>query len=141
MSRTVSSVPRKWARAIFVAAIVGAAASLLTLAFPSSQPSAGSISIGGISYSFESESLFANASWLNYSYHGVTFGFHLWCLITSAAGVVCGNATESTGITYPYSFSDGPPSPSPSWQTWVAPDDHEAVQYKQGGLVQLLVAA
>jgi hypothetical protein len=137
----MSPVPRKWASVVIVAAIIGVSVSLAILAFSLSQESAGQISINGKTYSFESESLFGNASWLNYSYRGVTFGFHLWCLVTPAAGVVCGNATESTGISYPYSFSDGPPSPNPSWQTWVAPDGHEAVQYKLGGLVHLLVAA
>jgi hypothetical protein len=137
----MSPVPRKWAGVVTVAAIVGVTASLLILAFPFSQTPTGQISINGKNYSFESESLFGNAPWLNYSYRGVTFGFHLWCLITPAAGVVCGNATESSGISYHYSFSDGPPSPNPSWQTWVAPDEHEAVQYKLGGLVHLLVVA
>ena len=137
----MSPLPKKWAGIVIVAAIVGVTASLLILAYPFSQASAGNISIDGKNSSFESESLFGNASWLNYSYRGVTFGFHLWRSIGSGAGEVCGNATESTGTSYPYSFSDGPPSPNPPWQTWVAPDGHEAVQYRQGGLVHLLVAA
>jgi hypothetical protein len=137
----MSPVPKKWAGIVIVAAIVGVTASLLILAYPFSQASTSNSSINGKTYSFESESIFGGASWLNYSYRGVTFGFHVWCLVTSAAGVVCGNATESTGFSYPYSFSDGPPSPNPSWQTWVAPDGHEAVQYKLGGLVHLMVAS
>jgi hypothetical protein len=136
----MSPVPQKWASVVIVAATIGVTVSLAILVFPLSQESTGQISISGKTYWLESESLFGNASWLNYSYRGVTFGFHLWCLISPAAGVVCGNATESTGISYAYSFSDGPPSSNPSWQTWVAPDGHEGVQYKLGGLVHLLVA-
>ena len=88
----------------------------------------------------ESKSLFGNASWLNYSYRGVTFGFHLWCLVTSAAGKICGNVTEATGVSYPFSLWDGPPQLNPAWQTWISPDGREGVQYLQGGSAHLLVA-
>jgi hypothetical protein len=137
----VAWTPRR--KKLVVIAVVLAAVAVVTvlvlLTVPIAQEQSGYTLIGLRLYSFESESLFGSASWLNYSYQGVTFGFHLWCLISSAAGVVCGNATESTGVSYSYSFSDGPPSPNPSWQTWVAPDGHEAVQYLLGGLVHLLV--
>jgi len=69
-ARTMSTVPRKWASVAFITTIVGVAASLLTLALPPSQASTTQISFDGKTYWFESESLFANASWLNYSYRG-----------------------------------------------------------------------
>lgn len=111
---------------------------LILLYVPIAQESSGYTAIGARLYSFEAESLFGQ-SWSNFTYRGVTFGFHLWCLITSGGGKICGNATESSGAAHPYSFWDGPPSPSPSWQTWVSPDGHEAVQYRVGGLAHLLV--
>ncbi|MCI4351364.1 MAG: hypothetical protein L3K15_07615 [Thermoplasmata archaeon] len=113
----------------------------LLLTVPIAQESSGSTLIGAHLYSFESHSLFgSNGGWLSYSYRGVLFTFHLWCLAGPAGGLVCGNATESAGASFAYSFSDGPPAINPPWQTWVAPDSHEAVQYQQGGLVHLLVA-
>jgi hypothetical protein len=131
---------RLWILVAATASIAAVAALLILLSFPIAQEPAGYQLVDGKTYEYESESLFGSASWLNYTYQGVTFGFHLWCLITSAAGEVCGNATESSVVSYPYYFSDGPPQANPSWQTWVAPDQHEAVQYMQGGLVHLLVA-
>ncbi|HLM91529.1 MAG TPA: hypothetical protein VK424_05710 [Thermoplasmata archaeon] len=122
-----------------LAALVGISLVVLTILAPPA--TSRTELIQGTYYSFESESLFGNASWLNYSFHGVTFGFHLWCAVLADTGRVCGNATEPTGVSYPYSFTDGLPHPgNPSGQTWIAPDQHEAVQYQQGGLVRLLVA-
>ncbi len=126
-----------------IIAIAACAAVLATafvlLAIPIAQEQSGSMLIGLRLYSFEAESLFG-ASWSNFTYHGVTFGFHIWCLASPAAGEICGNATESNGKRYAFSFWDGPPSPEPRWETWVAPDANEAAQYQQGGLVHLLVA-
>lgn len=120
--------------------VVAAATVLLLLYVPIAQETSGYTAIGLRLYSFESVSLFgANAGWQSFSYRGVTFGFHLWCQVTPAAGEVCGNATEAGGASYPYSFWDGPPSSSPPWQTWVSPNGHEAVQYRMGGLAHLLV--
>ena len=51
------------------------------------------------------------------------------------------NATETDGSRAAYSFSDGPPRENPGWQTWIAHDGHEAVQYMLGGSVRLLVSA
>ncbi|MCI4331260.1 MAG: hypothetical protein L3K19_05380 [Thermoplasmata archaeon] len=101
------------------------------------------MTLDGRNYLFESESLFGNQSWLNYSFDGVTFGFHLWCGVDGPdVGIVCGNATEGDGAVYDYNFSDGPtPMTNPPWQTWVAPDYQVAVQYREGGMVHLLVAA
>ena len=87
----------------------------------------------------ESEQLFGSQAYPNYTFHGVTFSFHLWCAAGPAAGVVCGNATEALGAQFPYAFSDGPPSPAPAWQRWMAPDGHEAVAYLTGGHVVLSV--
>lgn len=133
--------PRR--RIVLVAGTVGAAVALAValalLYVPLAQDTSGYTAIGFRLYAFEGVSLFGRA-WSNYTYRGVTFEFHLWCQITAAAGRICGNATESDGTAHPYSFWDGPPSPSPSWQTWVSPDGHEAVQYRQGGLAHLLVA-
>ena len=122
------------------AAAVAVVVALVLLYVPISQESSGYTAIGLRLYSFETVSLFnLPTSWPNITYRGITFGFHLWCLITPASGKICGNATESGGATYPYSFWDGPPSPSPSWQTWVSPNGHEAVEYRLGGLTRLLV--
>ena len=115
-------------------------AALILLYVPIAEESSGYTEIGARLYSFEAVSLFHQpTSWPNITYRGVTFGFHLWCASTAGAGEICGNATESGGTAYPYSFWDGPPSPFPGWQTWVSPDGHEAVQYRQGGLAHLLV--
>jgi len=137
----MSPIPRKSAIVATLVAVLGVTISLAVLTIPIPPGPPGSEFINGTSYTSESESLFGNGSWLNYSYRGVTFGFHLWCLITPGGGEICGNATESTGGSYSYSFWDGPPQVNPAWQTWIAPDSHEAVQYKQGGMVHLLVAA
>ncbi|HZY93006.1 MAG TPA: hypothetical protein VFG07_09600 [Thermoplasmata archaeon] len=107
---------------------------------PPSSPPSGIIQLGGKSYTFVTHSLFGNESWLNYSFQGVTFGFHLWCNITANTGYVCGHATEPSGATFYYTFVDGLPQANPPWQTWVSPDSHEAVQYQEGGAVHLLVA-
>lgn len=101
----------------------------------------GTIVLGGKPYSYLTESLFGSRSWLNYSFGGVSFTFHLWCQIQMDTGYVCGDATEPTGVTYGYSFADGLPSATgaPPWETWIAPDGHEAVQYQDGGTVHLLI--
>jgi hypothetical protein len=112
----------------------------IVLSIPIAQETSGDQLVNGRPYTLESESLFGDSSWLNYSYRGVTFGFHLWCSESPGGGVVCGNSTESGGTAFSYAFFDGPPQVDPRWQTWVAADGHEAVQYRQGGLVHLLVA-
>jgi hypothetical protein len=119
-----------------------AVAALLILTIPIAQERSRSTLIGPRIYSFESESLIGSGDgWQNITYSGVTFGFHVWCGLPSpGGGEICGNASESSGVRYDYSFPDGPPSPNPAWQTWVAPDHHEAVQHRQRGLVHLLVA-
>jgi hypothetical protein len=129
-------IPKR--RRIVLAAAIAAVAGL---SLPIAQESSGDQLLDGRLYTFEAESLFGSASWLNYSFDGVTFGFHLWCAVNSAAGEVCGNATESDGSTHPYAFWDGLPTSDPPWQTWVSADGHEAVEYRDGGTVHLLVAA
>lgn len=125
-----------------MAMVLGVTLGLVAVAgFPApggSGATAGVSLVGARYYSYESVSVFGPA-WSNYSYQGVTFSFHLWCSIAGDVGWVCGNATEWDRVSYPYAFSDGLPTPSPQWQTWVAPDYHEAVQYLQGGNVHLLV--
>ncbi len=127
--------------AITLVAVTGLV--LLVLFLPVQQESSGYTMVGPRLYSYESEELFgANSGWENYSYRGVTFGFHLWCETTPAAGTLCGNATGSDGVAHSYSFSDGSPQIGPpSWEIWVSPNGHEAVEYQQGGLVHLLVVA
>ena len=132
---------KRWIVFSSVTGVSLAVALLLLFSLPLAEEESGVQVVGGRPYSFESESLFGTrGSWQNYTYRGVTFGFHLWCLATPVAGELCGNATEPSGVSYPYSFSDGPPSPTPAWQTWNAHDAHEAVQYREGGIVHLLVA-
>lgn len=133
-------------RLVFLLASVAAAGALVTvlvlLYVPIAQEQSGYTAIGPRLNTFESVSLFGpNAAWQNFSYRGVTFGFHLWCQSSPGGGELCGNATEAGGAVYPYSFSDGPPSFAPPWQTWVSPNGHEAVQYRMGGLAHLLVEA
>ncbi len=81
--------------------------------------------------------------WSNLSYRGFTSAFHIWCENASAAGKICGNVTEQNGSSFSFSFWDGPPSPEPRWETWVAPDFSTAIQFEShsGGIVHLLVAA
>jgi hypothetical protein len=130
--------------------LTGAAAAslvaivLVTLSVPLWDVPSGELWIGGHLYSYERESLSGEGNgWLNFTYRGVTFGFHMWCGPPSPGGAtLCGNATGADGVPHPYSFSDGPPTVGPApWQTWIGPDAHEAVQYQQGGMVRLLVAA
>ncbi|MCI4326619.1 MAG: hypothetical protein L3K16_03155 [Thermoplasmata archaeon] len=129
---------RKWVVVAAVAAAVGVGVVLVVLSFPIAQEGSGDQLVNGRLYSFEAESLFGGPPWQNYSYLGVTFGFHLWCAINPAAGLVCGNATASGGPSYPYGFWDRAEL-NPSWQTWVSPNGHDAVEYRTGGLVHLLV--
>jgi hypothetical protein len=129
---------------VVVASTVLVTAILIVLFVPISQERAGYAMIGTHLYSYESEGLFGACNgWLNFSYQGILFGFHTWCGIPSpGGGVVCGNATGADGVPHSFAFEDGPPRVGPGpWQTWVSPDAHEAVQYQQGGLVRLLVAA
>ncbi len=131
--------PQRRRRLLLVLAIAGVSIVVVTVVLnvPIAQEASGYQLVGLRLFSFESQSLFGN-SWTNYTYRGVTFSFHLWCSAGPAAGEVCGNATESDGGSYAYSFEDG--ITVRGWQTWVSPDSHEAVQYQQGGLVHLLVA-
>jgi hypothetical protein len=137
----VSAPPKKWPASLAIGAAIGVSVWLLIVFLPYALTPAGEILIGGRDYTYESQSLFNNGSWQNYTYRGVTFEFHLWCFISSGGAELCGNATESPGVSFPYSFSDGPTQINPQWQTWIAPDGHEGVQYKQGGSARLLVAA
>jgi len=125
--------------AAFLAIGLMVAAALWTVS-PGPSAAPGTEVVNGRTFAVQSESLFGSASWLNYTFHGVVFGFHLWCATTPAAGTVCGNATEPDGTSYPYAFADGPPQEHPAWQTWIAPDGREGVQYLQGGSARLLVA-
>lgn len=131
-------------RLLISGVVVGAVAIavvLSVLSLPIAQESSGYTQIGGRLYSFESVQLFDQpTAWPNLTYRGVTFAFHLWCGEPTPGGAeICGNATEAGGAHYAYAFWDGPPSHPPRWETWVAPDGHEAVQYQEGGLAHLLV--
>ena len=138
--KAMSRPRRRW---LIIGSLVAAAAvvsALVVLSIPNSVEPSGATLIDFRFYSFESVSLFNKPAWQNYTYKGVTFEFHLWCLASPAAGELCGNATEANGAIFPYSFSDGPPTwGPPPWQTWVSPDYHEAVQYQTGGLAHLMV--
>ena len=72
---------RKWVVVAAVAAAVGVGVVLVVLSFPIAQEGSGDQLVNGRLYSFEAESLFGGPPWQNYSYLGVTFGFHLWCAI------------------------------------------------------------
>ena len=133
---------RRRRRIAIVAAVAGAVAvvvTLVVLSVPMAEVSSGYQMIGPRLFAFESESLFG-AAWSNYSFRGVQFEFHLWCSAGPGGGVVCGSAGAPGADSYPYAFTDGPPQVDPSWQTWVSPDGHEAVEYRMGGQVHLLVA-
>jgi hypothetical protein len=133
---------RRRRRRILLGALVGAGAVVMALFFlstPLGWQVTGSVLVGPRLNSFETVDLFGNAAWQNYSYKGVQFTFHLWCQVSPGGGTLCGNATEANGARYGFSFSDGPPSVDPQWQTWVAPDGGAAVQYLQGGTAHLLV--
>jgi hypothetical protein len=98
--------------------------------------------LSGRAYYVEDEYLFGSQSFLSYGFEGITFTFHLWCLVEADTGVICGNATELDGRSYSYTFEDGLPSfGPPPWQTWISPDGIAAVQYQQGGQARLLVEA
>lgn len=131
---------RGWVTIAIVVACASAAILLILLYVPIAQEPSGTEAIGARLYQYETEDLFGSSGYEYYTFGGVQFEFHLWCAITPGGGSICGNATEPGGATYPYSFFDGPPSSDPPWQTWVAPDGHEAVQYREGGTARLLVA-
>ena len=98
--------------------------------------------IDGKSYEFENEILFGqNNGWLNYSYGGVVFRFHLWCSIEADTGYLCGSVSQPNGLRYGFNFSDGLPFQNPPWQTALSPDFASAVQYQQGGQARLLLAS
>jgi hypothetical protein len=131
---------------VLLASTIGAVAvvvTLLLLTFPVAEEQSGYTLIGFRLYSFESETVYGQAG-SNYSFHEVTFEFHLWCgSITPGGAELCGNVTESSGARFAFSFFDGGlPGGSHPWLTWVAPDSNEAVEYESnsGGLAHLLVA-
>ncbi|MCI4329340.1 MAG: hypothetical protein L3K08_02590 [Thermoplasmata archaeon] len=135
---------KRWVLLGAVASAVGVVVGLLILFVPLSPESSGYARVGAHLYTYESENLFGVGNgWNNYSYRDVTFGFHLWCGPPSPGGAaLCGNATGGDGVPHPYTFFDGrAPAGPPPWQTWVAGDAREAVQYQDGGLVHLLVIA
>ena len=141
MART----PRRKIRlviAVAVATIVIVTAwVLLTVAIP--QVPSGYTMVGNQLYSFESENVFGSP-WSNFTYRGVTFEFHVYCSISPGGGELCGNVSESTQSTFPFSIWEAPTGPGPGpWLTWVAPDSHVAIQFasNSNGVVHLLVAA
>jgi hypothetical protein len=118
-----------------VAAVLGSLFVLLSV--PSTDPALGIQVVDPHAFPSQPEERFgAGDGWLNYTFHGVTFGFHLRCQVGPAAGTICGNATEASGARFPYSFSDDLDS---EVQTWVAPDFHQAVEYQSGGHADLPV--
>ena len=133
--------------AVIVTAVVLGTLLLLVVLNPSTGPSApaSTVVIGSERYSFETVTVFG-PSWSNFTYQGVTFGFHVWCgPVTPGGATLCGNATEVNGSTYPFSFWEpgGPPPTQPRpWVTWISPDRLEGVQFEpdSGGLAHLLVA-
>jgi hypothetical protein len=136
----------RWSRRrCTILGVIGVAVALsvvlLLLLVPVSQEPAGYTFLGPRLYSYESESLFGpGTGWENFTFRGVTFGFHLWCAIRIDVGTVCGNATGPNGVAHPYDFADGLPRAGPAtWETWVSPDGHEGVEYQDGGQVHLLV--
>jgi hypothetical protein len=132
---------KRWVLLGAIASVVVVFA-LVILFVPLLQEPSGYTMVGAHLYTYESESLFGTGNgWNNYSYRGVTFGFHNWCGVPSpGGGTICGNATGADQVPHPYAFFDGPPHEGPEpWQTWVAGDAHEAVEYQPGGLVHLLV--
>ena len=101
--------------------------------------------LNGVSYTYENVTIFG-PHWSNFTYRGVTFSFTVWCGPVGLGGApICGNASESNGPTYPFSFWENggaPPVGPVPWQKWVAPDGHEAVEFQpdSGGQARLLVA-
>ncbi len=90
---------RRWLLILGAAGAAAAVVGILILLYvPIAQESSGYTGIGLRLYSFEAVSPFDQPiSWPIITYHGATFGFHLWCQITPAAGEICGNATQSGG--------------------------------------------
>ena len=121
---------------MFLGVVAGA---IITFSGLAVEP-AGMILVHSTQFSYQTESLFGNESFLTYRFGGSTFTFHLWCAISPAGGIVCGNVTEPDGERYAYQFSDGPTVVGPApWQTWIAPNGLVGVQYQQGGTARLLV--
>jgi hypothetical protein len=125
---------------------VGVLVAALLLVFVVFPPlPAGETKLGSRVYYIENETVFGPA-YSNYTFHGVHFAFHVWCSSPGLGGAqVCGNVTEPDGTRYALNFTEpgGAPPASPlPWQTWVAPDGSEAVQFEpdSGGQVHLLVA-
>jgi hypothetical protein len=142
----------KWYEATALGAVAALVLLLLLVFVAYPPPPNGETRIGSRLYYVENETLFGRTgptfgpAYSNYAFHGVRFVFH-W---SAAAGYgpgpcVCGNATESDGASYSFGFAGGSVSRSsgpPAWQTWIAPDGLEAVQFEpdSGFPVNLLVA-
>ena len=129
--------------AVAIAVVLGSVGLLALLGpSPSTPPPAHSIVVGNERYYYENVTV-PEPGWSNFSFFGVTFGFHAWCSAVTPGGVsVCGNATGVNGISYPFAFWEGPPpNPTQPWQTWISPGGHEGVQFESdsGGLLRLLV--
>ena len=131
--------------ALATVAVLGSLGLAALLGPPSSAaPPARSIVVGYERFYYETVTA-PEPGWSNFSFFGVTFELHAWCSALTPGGTsVCGNATQPSGISFPFSFREGPPpDPTHPWQTWISPNGHEGVQFESdsGGLARLLVLA
>jgi hypothetical protein len=120
------------------AVVLGGLALLSTFVLSSASPKAANIiTVDNESYYFENVTV-KQPGWSNFSFLGVTFGFHAWCGPVTPGGVtVCGNVSPSRGILYPFSLYVGAGNPRP----WFSPTQGEGIIFEpySAGLARLLV--
>jgi hypothetical protein len=112
--------------------MVGVGTSVILLWVPISEEPSGYTMIGSKMYAFETVYP-STAPTSNFSFHGVLFDFQALtpadCLQNPGGGDLCASVTEPHGATYWFNVSFGPPCHGlGSWNTWVSPDEHEAVE-------------
>ncbi len=133
------SIRRALTALVIAGVIVLGSLALLATFGPSSHLSspAKTMVVENASYYYENVTVKV-PGWSNFSFLGVTFGFHAWCGGITPGGVtVCGNVSPSIGVSYPFSFWVGAGNPAP----WFSSNGSEGIIFEpySGDLARLLV--
>jgi hypothetical protein len=119
---------------ILLAGVVaaGIVTTVVLLWVPISEEQSGYTMIGSKLYAYET--VYPSTSpTSNFSFHGVLFDFQALppseCFQNAGGGDLCASVTEPQGATFWFNVSFGPPCQGlGTWNTWVSPDQHEAVE-------------
>jgi hypothetical protein len=132
--RTMGWTRRRKIRTVVLAGVVTAivVTILVLLWVPISEEQSGYTMIGFKLYSYETVDPFTSPT-SSFTYRGVLFDFQALppsdCPQNAGGGNICAAVTESSGVTFWFNVSFGPPCHSfGTWFTWVSPDQHEAVE-------------